>query len=149
MKKCYECGNESLKNGTIEEPFKVGSLEFVVPTSAIVCQQCGENYVENDDLSLAERQIAVWLALHGASDAASFRFMRKVIGFRATDLASLFGVDDRTVSRWENEAPETRAIALLGALVLDAVNGSTTTQDRLRALQTTLLPTGPVHIKAA
>jgi len=59
------------------------------------------------------------------------------VGLRGTDLAALLDVAGETVSRWETGAlpVERRALALLAAIVMEAVAGGTATLDRLRTLQ--------------
>jgi transcriptional regulator with XRE-family HTH domain len=62
--------------------------------------------------------------------------MRKALGLRAADLAGLLGVAAETVSRWETGQRDVDrgALALVGGLVVDRLEGSTATLDRLRAL---------------
>jgi transcriptional regulator with XRE-family HTH domain len=62
--------------------------------------------------------------------------MRKAIGVRAVEFAELLDVTHETVSRWEHgHLPvERRAAALLSAMVIDKLEGRTSTLDRLRAL---------------
>ncbi len=150
MNKCGKCDRQ-FKPMTIEERVPVGPREFLVPTRAFVCETCEDSQVSIQELVSVDLRIAAWLAQNGASDGASFRFMRKTIGMRALDLGSLLGVEPETISRWETgkQPVDRRAIAILGSLVLDEVNGTTTTQDRLRALQNPTAPDGPVRIKAA
>jgi len=63
--------------------------------------------------------------------------MRKVAGIRAVELAELLDVAPETVSHWETgkHAPDRSTLATVAALALDALDGATTTRDRLRALR--------------
>jgi transcriptional regulator with XRE-family HTH domain len=75
--------------------------------------------------------------MSGPATGEAFRFMRKVLGIPAIELAELLDVAPETVSRWENgKLPiERRALALLASMVLDRVEGVTTTLERLRSLR--------------
>jgi hypothetical protein len=56
---------------------------------------------------------------------------------RATDLAALLDVSAETISRWETEkrAVDRGALALVGNLVRDTLEGRTATLEQLRALR--------------
>ena len=64
--------------------------------------------------------------------------MRRVLGAKAVDVAELFGVTPETISRWETgRVPFDRAAWItLGTIVLDRLEGSEVTIDRLRAAAT-------------
>jgi len=79
------------------------------------CGSCGETIFEGDEVQRQEREIAAVLVARGVRTAAEFKFVRKVAGFRATEIAELLGVRPETVSRWERgeaEVPRSAAFAL-------------------------------------
>ena len=92
--------------------------------------------------SLLLERINLWVAdeLAGAGLASgeAFRFMRKALGLKATDLSELVYTTPETISRWETgklDPIDPNALALLGALVADRIHGRETLRDRLRALR--------------
>lgn len=72
----------------------------------------------------------------GSTDPKAVTWLRKAAGLRGNELAALLAVAPETVSRWEHGARtiDRAALAILGSLALDALDGVTTTRDRLRAL---------------
>lgn len=79
------------------------------------CGSCGETIFEGDEVQRQEREIAAVLVARGVRTAAEFKFVRKVAGFRANEIAELLGVRPETVSRWERgeaEVPRSAAFAL-------------------------------------
>lgn len=57
--------------------------------------------VRAEELRRHERTIAMRLVVRGVQNGDQFKFVRKAAGLRAVDLASLLGVDAKTISRWE------------------------------------------------
>ena len=79
------------------------------------CGSCGETIFEGDEVQRHEREIAAALVARGVRTAAEFKFVRKMAGFRANEIAELLGVRPETVSRWERgeaEIPRSAAFAL-------------------------------------
>ena len=73
-------------------------------------------------------------------------------GLTRAELASLLAVTTELVVAWESgaEAPDRATVALLGALALEALEGLSTTRDRLRALALAAAepaPGAPVTVK--
>jgi len=72
-------------------------------------------FLEGDEVQRQEREIATGLVARGVRTAAEFRFVRKMAGFRANEIAELLGVRPETVSRWERgeaEIPRSATFAL-------------------------------------
>ncbi|MBI5480119.1 MAG: type II toxin-antitoxin system MqsA family antitoxin [Deltaproteobacteria bacterium] len=136
MRKCPVCGEGKLAGGQVERRVKVGRHTFVAAVPARVCDACGEGLVSYARAKELELGVAAQLAAIGDASAAAFKYMRKTLAMRATDLAELLGVTPETVSRWETgRVPvDRRALASLAALVRDTRAGSTATLDHLRAL---------------
>ena len=79
------------------------------------CGSCGETILEGDEVQRQEREIATVLVHRGVRTAAEFKFVRKMAGFRANEIAERLGVRPETVSRWERceaEIPRSAAFAL-------------------------------------
>jgi DNA-binding transcriptional regulator YiaG len=112
-------------------------VSFSARIPAMVCGACGESVITDHDLERLELHVANWLAGAGLDQGDAFRFMRKALGLRAAELAALLGVRTETVSRWETGAlpVERRALALLGTMVADRLEGRDDTITRLEALR--------------
>jgi putative zinc finger/helix-turn-helix YgiT family protein len=136
MGRCYSCKGEALTAATAELELAIAGRTFQTTVAAIRCTGCGEQTIPGLALGAFELDVAGELARHGEVSAEAFKFMRKAIGMRAVEFAGLLDVTHETVSRWEHgHLPvERRAAALLSAMVLDRLEGCTTTLDRLKAL---------------
>jgi putative zinc finger/helix-turn-helix YgiT family protein len=79
------------------------------------CGPCGEVLIELTERGRQERLAAERLVARGVRSGIEFRFVRKLAGLRANEVAALFGVRKETVSRWERgevEIPRIAAYAL-------------------------------------
>jgi hypothetical protein len=134
-KKCAVCGGP-LETTTSMENHKVAGQMFAVGFPVKKCGACGETFVEGEWAEDVELIIARHLALNGARSGEAFRYMRKALGMRATDLAALLDVAPETISRWETgeRNVDRGALFALGSLVLDRFDGDTTAVERLRAV---------------
>jgi transcriptional regulator with XRE-family HTH domain len=127
-------------------------LEFVFEDfPQKVCSPCGERYYEAKDLIAAEDAVTRELMARGIRDSAVFKYLRKALGLKATELADLLGVTAETISRWENGHNEADLAvwAALHFLVDDHRSGLTTTLDRLRRLVEARIPKRPVPLTLA
>lgn len=82
------------------------------------CRECGEILIRLTERGRQERLAAAQLVARGIRSGVEFKFVRKLAGLRANEVADLFGVRKETVSRWERgevEVPRIAAFAL-GAL---------------------------------
>ena len=136
MKRCHNCKAEKLTAAIVEHRVTVGGRTFVSTLPAIRCSACGEETLAGPDLEALDLSVAGALARHGEASAEAFGFMRRALGLRSHDLAELLDVSPETVSRWENAkgSVDRGAALLLAAMVLDRLEGRTTTLDRLKAL---------------
>jgi putative zinc finger/helix-turn-helix YgiT family protein len=138
MRRCAACGNGRFRKGTevLSADFPASELEASVSVPARQCTKCKEAYVDGRVVQRFELAVARELANLGLHTGETFRYMRKVLGLRAVDLAQLLDVTPETISHWETgKVPINRAaLAALGAMIQDAIEGRTTTRDRLRAL---------------
>ena len=98
----------------------------------------GKDMVEASDVMQLEQAAARWLIEHGVTSRGSIKVLRAAAGLTASQLGELLGTDRTRVSKWETGAAQP-SVALwntVAALALDAMDGRTTTLDRLRATQT-------------
>lgn len=138
MKRCIHCESPApLADSTAEASLEVTGHRFVAAVPAKRCSSCNRVYFEPSALERFDRRVAVALADAGASSGSAFRFMRKSLGLRASELAQLLDVSAETISRWETEkrSVDRGALALVGGLVRDALEGRTSTMRQLRALR--------------
>lgn len=136
MTTCPICEQGNLEPAQADRSyeFKAGTINASLPASR--CTACGEELVAGPDIEEAERQVANALVAHGVKGGDVFRFVRKVAGLPAKDVARLLGVDAATISRWENgdrEIPRA-SMAMLGVIVLDELRGADTARKILEAL---------------
>lgn len=134
--RCVTCGHDKMARELVEETIRVGDVTFTARVPADVCPRCGEFYLDGVTIRALEKAVAEALAHGGDGSPEAFRYMRKAIGLKAVEVAELMSVTPETVSRWENgeRQPEPRAVRLLGALVLEVVEGRTTLLEYLRSL---------------
>jgi putative zinc finger/helix-turn-helix YgiT family protein len=79
------------------------------------CSVCGETLYDHEEVGRQEQELAAALVERGVRTGPEFALVRKAAGFRAVEIAELFGVRPETVSRWEHgegEIPRTAAFAL-------------------------------------
>lgn len=136
MKRCAICKAKAVRV-TAPDTLDVGEQTFRADVPAWKCTSCGEVFYPSESVRSFEFSVADVLAQSGASSGEAFRFMRKVLGLRANELADLLGVVPDTISRWEKgKRPVDRgAMLTLGSLVDDQFRGRSTTLERLTALQ--------------
>jgi len=134
--KCGKCGAEA-PSGQVPARIKVAGHTFTGEVAGARCGACGEEYYDGPAFERFELTVAVMLSTSDEPSGESFKFMRKVAGLRAAELAGLLDVAAETVSRWETGAlpVERRALALLAAILADALAGSDATLERLRAMR--------------
>ena len=132
IKPCAFCGADKVRKGDVPLVREVGGHVFSAVVTGLVCDGCGESLTdlrdgERFDLAVAE------LLSEAAPTGESFRFLRKVAGLRARDLARMLGVTGDTISRWENgkHAVDRAAFFILGQIVRERREGRTAMLDLL------------------
>ncbi len=137
-RRCRQCGHGELRDGTetlsLKLPSSAVTASAAVP--ALRCASCGDVQI---DSALARRfQLAACceLADAGLSSGEALRHMRKALGLRAAELARLLDVTPETISHWETGKASLNRAAFVAvcAMIQDALDGRTTTRDRLAAL---------------
>lgn len=136
MKSCVKC-HGSLQETEVEKEVTVSGQTIYGQVPAYRCDACGELYFEAKDLLRFDLRAARELGRLGVHDGDSFRYMRKTLGLRASDLASMLGLSAETISRWERgeRAVDRAAFTVLAALVSDKLDGRAATMNFLRAQQ--------------
>lgn len=102
--KCYSCG--APMEGRIENyKYTECGLKSVTLQGIVVfhCSQCGAVVPEINNMSELHYTIALAVATKETRLLGEeVRFLRKVLGYSATELAKLMGTTKSVVSRWEN-----------------------------------------------
>jgi putative zinc finger/helix-turn-helix YgiT family protein len=129
---CAFCGADKLHKGDVSLVREVGKHVFSATVTGLVCEACGESLTDIRDGERFDLAIADILA-EAAPTGDSFRFLRKVAGLRARDVASMLGVTGDTVSRWENDrhAVDRAAFFVLAQIVREKRDGRTAMLDLL------------------
>lgn len=101
--KCSICGQE-MKKIQKDYRYEESGLDNIILTGIKVHEcECGEEIPEIKNIEKINRFIANALVIKNAPlNGKEFRFVRKQMGFKEKDIASLLGVSPVSVSRWEN-----------------------------------------------
>lgn len=104
--KCYQCGQAELQQERGVHEYDLAGLPYPVILVGVPierCPACGEEAVTIPDPEGLHRLLAVTIV---EADrpllGGEIRFLRKLLDKSAEDMASLMGVDAKTLSRWEN-----------------------------------------------
>jgi putative zinc finger/helix-turn-helix YgiT family protein len=138
MKRCYACKSERLRAGQTTVRREFGGRAFEVKNvPALVCAKCGEFTIDGVDLVRAENAITAELARAGPMTGDAFKWLRKAIALKATEIGELLDVAPETISRWETgeRPPDRAAWLMLGTMALEMLEGRSQTIDRLRDLK--------------
>jgi DNA-binding XRE family transcriptional regulator len=138
MKRCVSCRSRDVREvrEAVEVRIPSSPEPFVVRVtgvSAIKCGSCGESVLNGVELGRAELLAGAEAMARGLRDGGTFKFIRKALGMRASELGSLLDVSPETISRWENghRAAERSVWNTLADLVSDKLHGTNTTLTRL------------------
>jgi DNA-binding XRE family transcriptional regulator len=142
--------NTKLRRAVHREKLVVSGRTFTSDIQGLSCPTCGETIVPMTPLLEVERAAAVEIARTGPVDGESFRFMRKVSGIKAADLATLLNVRPATVSAWETKGPVDRAAwMVLAQLVVEKFKGKASMHERLERIAKGKQPRKRVRFEAA
>ncbi|MBI4703207.1 MAG: helix-turn-helix domain-containing protein [Deltaproteobacteria bacterium] len=124
--KCYRCQKATMKPGRGMERYEeAAGLPYPVLLANVPvlrCASCGEEAVSIPDAEALHRAIARYIvASRRPLFAGEIRFLRKLLGWTAAELGREMGLDEKTISRWENrkKAMGTVADRLLRMIVRD------------------------------
>ena len=132
---CHVC-HEPVTEARHTYRFTIGGTSFASTVGGARCTHCPEKFYDGPDCVEAELLAARRLAERGPASPDGFAFLRSILGRGAQDLAPLLGRRPEALSRWENgRSPiDPPAWVLLGSLVLEKLDGVTTTLTRLKTL---------------
>jgi len=133
MRSCPKCGAR-VTIGIRQIAQRVGGRDFLLTVPAGNCRLCGTSYLVAEALEWGELQIACRLAMEGPANGASFRALRKSLGFTASQLAEMLDITAETISRWENgqRRVDRSAWTVVGSMVLETADMPTSTLARLK-----------------
>lgn len=104
--KCYECGRAELRSEVGVHEYVMAGLPYPVVLVGVPierCPECGEEVVTIPDPEELHRLLALNIVEADRPILAEeVRFLRKWLSKSAEDMATLMGVDLKTLSRWEN-----------------------------------------------
>lgn len=135
-RRCPVCKLGRLSKRDRVERISVRGHTFSARLAVRECSACGEQLLAGPDLERFELRVAVELARAGEASGEAMRFMRKAVGLQGRELAELLRVTPETVSRWETgkQPMDHRAMAVVGALVVERFEGRSAMHDTLHAL---------------
>ncbi len=138
MRGCVECGNRKFRKvtETISTEFRASGFTASVGVPGRQCTKCKTTHVPSSVMQSFELAVGRELADLGVHTGEAIRHMRKALGLRAADLARLLDLTPETISHWETGKARINraAFVALGAMIQDAIEGRSTTRDRLAAL---------------
>jgi putative zinc finger/helix-turn-helix YgiT family protein len=150
--KCVNCGGKRGRKSEVAHSVTVSGVKLRGKIATNVCSACGESLIDLEALQRFELEAAAALATHGICTGDAFKFIRKALGMRASDVGGVLGVTPETVSRWETGQRDVdrHVFALLGELAIAAVEGRPSPAERFKALANTerKLP-GAINLKRA
>lgn len=104
--KCFECG-DTMRGHVENYRYTESGLNSVVLSNVLVfrCKRCGATMPQIVAAAELHRKIAMaLLEKETRLTGAEVRFLRKAVGYSATELAKLAGTSKSVVSRWENRS---------------------------------------------
>ena len=106
LQRCYDCG-ATMKAHVENYRYLECGLKNVILKGIVVfrCKECGAEVPEIVAASALHSLIGLRLLFKKSRlDGDEVRFLRKLVGYSATQLAELSGTSKSVVSRWENKA---------------------------------------------
>lgn len=104
FQKCYDCG-ATMKAQVESYRYLESGLKNVILKGILVfrCKECGAEVPELVSASALHSFIGMRILFkENRLDGDEVRFLRKLVGYSATELAELAGTSKSVVSRWEN-----------------------------------------------
>lgn len=104
--KCYKCGKADLQPEHGVHEYRASGLPYPVILVGVPiekCPNCGEEVVTIADAEGLHRLLALnMVETDRPILPQEIRFLRKLLDKSAEDMGTLMGVDEKTLSRWEN-----------------------------------------------
>lgn len=127
-KHCHGCNSRNIGDGLADASLTFPQADgqprvFVAQVRGFVCRDCKQNVFDAAHLAAFEHAVAFELTERGFGTPEEVKFVRKLAGIKATELASLFSVTPTTVSNWETgntemPLPSRYALANIGGIIL-------------------------------
>lgn len=104
--KCYKCGKAEFREEHGVHEYRTSGLPYSVILVGVrmeTCPACGEQVVTIPDPEGLHRLLALSIVeTDRPLIPQEIRFLRKVLDKSAEEIGALMGVDEKTLSRWEN-----------------------------------------------
>lgn len=104
--KCYKCGRADLRAEQGVHDYRASGLPYPVVLVGVPlekCPACGEEVVTIPDPEGLHHLLGLMIVKFDRPILPQeIRFLRKLLNKSAEDMGDLMGVDEKTLSRWEN-----------------------------------------------
>src|SRR5687768_12901730 len=107
MKKCAQCGTEVPASGweripEFDHDFMGIPVVLVHSVYRVTCSECGHSITAIPDQAGLNAAVALKRVLSPIKlNGAEFRFLRKTLGMKASELGRKLEIRAETISRWE------------------------------------------------
>src|SRR5579872_4102115 len=98
--RCTNCETKTEKVNADFGP-NIAGHAFLGQVTGFRCPKCHKLYYDGPAVGRFELAVALELGRRGMISGPAFKFMRKTLGMRATDLTRMLWVADETISWWE------------------------------------------------
>ena len=139
MEKCYVCGQnlQTVKDKPYEYT-ECGLDVVLLGVTQYVCNSCGEEYAAIPKPEKLHKAIGLDICKKKKALLLpdEIKFLRKELNLKAKELARSLGVDDSTVSRWENGKKQIGESSdrLLRAIYLGCIEDSCEDKERCSSI---------------
>lgn len=139
MEKCYVCGQSlQIVKDKPYEYTECGLDVVLLGVTQYVCNSCGEEYAAIPQPEKLHKAIGLDICKNKKALLLpdEIKFLRKELNLKAKDLAKSLGVDDSTVSRWENGKKQIGegSDRLLRAIYLGCIEDSCEDKERCTSI---------------
>jgi len=103
--KCFNCNSEMIYSESEHHYIESGLDNVYIEGVGVFNCSCGEQFVSIPAVPELHSLIGEYLLKKKSLlNGQEIRFLRKNIGLTATKLSKIIGVDNTTISRWENNS---------------------------------------------
>ena len=109
--KCLDCGAGKLVNGIAKVEGEVRGERFTVAAKASICDRCGYQAMEGEDLQEFMRTLGdAYRRAHRLLTSRDIKLRREALGMSQSDFSLYLGVGVASIKRWELGAIQDVAI---------------------------------------
>lgn len=132
---CHNCHNGTFVTRSHDLRRVFGAQSYVQTVAVQACTQCGEATMPGPVSLDFDAAVTRHLVQFGTMEPTALVWLRKGAGLSTAALAELLDLAPAMVVAWESGAVaiDRTSRVLLGALAVEALDGVTTTRDRLLA----------------